>query len=177
MCKPIGAAVLAMSIAAAGCAAPTIVRDPSAIPAALIGAAGLGQRGAPPPADPAFVPLSVLQADLRAKSGTDTIRFSPGAWLLDDASRRPLAAQADWLRMNPTVRANIEGHTDGRQTRAHALALGERRAAAVHGFLLAQGVSPAQLTIVSWGKERPATPALHEASWLQNSRVVTVLVR
>lgn len=172
-----GASVAVLGLAATACAPPTILRDPSALPAVLIGAAGLGQRGPAPPPQPALVPLPVLQADLRATSGSDTIPFAPDAWQFDDAARRTLSLQADWLRANPMVRANIEGHADGRQTREHAFALAERRAAAVHSFLLAQGVPPAQLTIVSWGKERPATAALHDATWLQNSRVVTVLVR
>jgi len=131
----------------------------------------------PPGALPAaaLVPLSVLQADLKAQSGSDTVRFQRESYVLDPTSQQVLARQAQWLLARPWIRANIEGHADGRLTRDYALALGERRAAAVRNFLLAQGVSPGQLNVVSWGRERPTSAALHDATWLQNSRVVTIL--
>ena len=133
--------------------------------------------GAYPPGAPAapVVPLSVLQADLKTQSGSDTVRFQRDSYVLDPTSQQVLARQAQWLLARPWIRANIEGHADGRLTRDFALALGERRAAAVRNFLLAQGVSPGQLTVVSWGRERPTSAQLHDATWLQNSRVVTVL--
>lgn len=135
----------------------------------------------PPPFPPGAPPgqpmlaLPVLQADLAAKAGSDTVRFQRDSYVLDARAQAILAAQAQWLAQRPWVRASIEGHADPRQPRDYALALGERRAAAVRNFLLAQGVPPEQLRILSWGRERPATPALHDAAWLQNSRVVTIL--
>lgn len=139
-----------------------------------------------PPPPPGFPPagaapgqpilaLPVLQADLAAKAGSDTVRFQRDSYVLDPRAQAILAAQAQWLVQRPWVRASIEGHADLRQPRDYALALGERRAAAVRNFLLAQGVPPEQLRLMSWGRERPASPALHDAAWLQNSRVVTVL--
>ena len=170
--------ILFLGIAIAACAPQTIVVDPSDNPAVFGGAAAA--QPLPPPGMPTeapLPPLPVLKADFLAKAGSDTVRFGLDAWLLDDSARATLAAQAAWLRLNPMVRANIEGHADGRMTREHALALGERRAAAVHSFLLAQGIPPEQLSVTSWGKERPAVEGAHEATFLQNSRVVTVLVR
>ncbi|TWI58609.1 peptidoglycan-associated lipoprotein [Pseudomonas duriflava] len=65
----------------------------------------------------------------------------------------------------------LEGHTDERGTREYNLALGERRAQAVQRYLVLQGVSPAQLEVVSYGKERPAAIGHDEQSWAQNRRV------
>ena len=174
MHKSIAAALLLFALGESALAQRTIVVDPKDNPRVRQGAEPVQ---AIPPGMQAAVPITVLQADLKAKAGADTIQFGRDDFLLDDAARRTLALQADWLRLNPMVRASIEGHADVRQTRAYALALGERRAAAVHSFLLAQGVSPAQLTVISWGKERPAVEGAHDATWLQNSRVATVLVR
>jgi len=119
--------------------------------------------------------IPVLQADLTAKAGTDTVRFARDSYVLTPQSRSVLTLQAQWLIAHPFVNASIEGHADGRQTRDYALALGERRAAAVRNYLIASGVPPEQLQIVSWGKERPAVAAAHDATWLQNSRVSIVL--
>ncbi|KAF1003959.1 MAG: Peptidoglycan-associated lipoprotein [Pseudomonas sp.] len=65
----------------------------------------------------------------------------------------------------------LEGHTDERGTREYNMALGERRAKAVQRYLVLQGVSPAQLELVSYGKERPVATGHDEQSWAQNRRV------
>jgi peptidoglycan-associated lipoprotein len=65
----------------------------------------------------------------------------------------------------------LEGNTDERGTREYNLALGERRAKAVQRYLVLQGVSPAQLEIVSYGEERPVATGNDEQSWAQNRRV------
>ena len=140
-----------------------------------------GQYPAPPPGQ--FPPgvqgpvlaLPVLEADLRAKAGSDTVRFARDSYVLTPQAQATLTAQAQWLIAHPFVQANIQGQADGRQTRDYALALREGRAAAVRNYLIASGVPPQQLQIVSWGRERPTTAAHHDATWLQNSRVVTVL--
>ena len=136
----------------------------------------------PPPGPPGYAPMPgpvlaipVLEADLRAKAGSDTVRFARDSYVLTPQSLATLTAQAQWLIQHPFVSATIEGHADGRQTREYSLALGERRAAAVRNYLIASGVPPQQLDTVSWGKERPTSAAFHDATWLQNSRVVTVL--
>ena len=128
-----------------------------------------------PPLQGPVLAIPVLKADLIATAGSDTVRFGRDSYVLNPQAQAILTAQAQWLITHPYVSASIEGHADGRQTREYALALGERRAAAVRNYLIASGVPPQQLEIVSWGKERPTTSAAHDATWLQNSRAVTVL--
>jgi peptidoglycan-associated lipoprotein len=137
-------------------------------------APGYPQPGYPGMPGPVLA-IPVLEADLKAKAGSDTVRFGRDSYVLTPQAQATLTAQAQWLIQRPFVRASIEGHADGRQTRDYAFALGERRAAAVRNYLIASGVPPQQLQIVSWGRERPTTAAAHDATWLQNSRVVTVL--
>jgi peptidoglycan-associated lipoprotein len=156
--------LLTLSIAASAAAQPQSYQGPQR-PA---------YPGAPSIQGPVLA-IPVLEADLRAKAGSNTVRFARDSYVLTPQSLATLTAQAQWLIQHPYVRASIEGHADGRQTRDYALALGERRAAAVRNYLIASGVPPQQLDTVSWGKERPTTAAAHDATWLQNSRVVTVL--
>mgnify|MGYP003592290236 CR=1 FL=1 len=68
-------------------------------------------------------------------------------------------------------RVVLEGHTDERGTREYNMALGERRAKAVQRYLVLQGVSPAQLELVSYGEERPVASGSGEEAWAQNRRV------
>ena len=124
-----------------------------------------------------LVELPGMQADLVAKAGSDTVYFGTDKSDLDTASRATLAAQARWMLANPSVKGSIEGHADERGTREYNLALGERRANSAKNFLIANGVPAARLTVLSWGKERPAATGSDESAWAQNRRAVTVVVR
>lgn len=126
---------------------------------------------APPP-----MTLEMLQADFGARSGGNTVHFVGSSTVLNPGARATLMAQAQWLRMHPHIPARVEGHSDDRASREQALALGERRAAAVRDFLVLNGVPAAQLTLVSWGKERQAVDGASEATRGLNRRVVTVLM-
>ena len=129
-----------------------------------------GPRGQPPPP----VTIEMLQADLVAKSGSDTVYFAGSGHGIDAAGQATLVAQARWLLANPAIRARIEGHADDRSPRDYALAIGERRADAVRDFLVLQGVPAAQLTTISWGKERPAIEGASENALALNRRTKTV---
>jgi peptidoglycan-associated lipoprotein len=123
------------------------------------------------------ITIEMMQADMVAKSGSDTVFFAGSSHGIDAAGQATLTAQARWLLAHPEVRARIEGHADERTPRDYALAVGERRASAVRDFLVLQGVPDAQLTTISWGKERPAVGGTSEMALALNRRASTVLLR
>lgn len=133
----------------------------------------MSQGGMPPPPPT----VESLQADMIAKSGSDTVYFAGSGYGLDASAQATLTAQARWLRANPAARARLEGHADDRTPRDYALGIGERRATAVRDFLVLQGVPAAQLTVLSWGKERPVVEGSSEMALALNRRVATVLMR
>ncbi len=124
-------------------------------------------RGQP---QPVLTGIDGLRADFRLRAGSDTVYFGGDSGLLSAPARATLAAQAQWLMQHPNVVVQIEGHADAADTRDHALAVGARRAEAVRQYLVLLGIPAAQLTAVSFGKERAAGAS-------GNARVVTVLVR
>ncbi|HEY4215132.1 MAG TPA: peptidoglycan-associated lipoprotein Pal [Steroidobacteraceae bacterium] len=85
-----------------------------------------------------------------------------------------VAAHAKYLAANPTARVRLEGNTDERGSREYNIGLGERRAQAVRRALLLQGASDGELSTVSYGEERPATPGNDETAWAKNRRVEIV---
>lgn len=89
---------------------------------------------------------------------------------LQPDSMRALDVHAHDLQQNGK-RVVLEGNTDERGTREYNMALGERRGNAVKNYLTMQGVSPSQLEVVSYGKERPAVSGHDEAAWAKNRRV------
>jgi len=122
--------------------------------------------------DPA---LARLQADLAANAG-DRVFFTFDAYALSPDARATLTRQAQWLRQHPRVGFLVEGHADERGTREYNLALGDRRARAAADFLAVQGIAPARITTISYGKERPEALGSDEASHAQNRRAVSVVV-
>lgn len=115
---------------------------------------GLSRRGPQPPVV-VQSPIELLRADFAAQSGGTTVYFAANAAILSPQGKGVLAGQAAWLRQHGDVPVRIEGYGDGADTRDHALAMGARRANEVRDYLLLLGVPSAQVTAMSWGKERP----------------------
>ncbi|TXY03707.1 peptidoglycan-associated lipoprotein Pal [Vibrio mimicus] len=85
-----------------------------------------------------------------------------------------LAAHAAYLVKNPSLKVTIEGHADERGTPEYNIALGERRAQAVAKYLEALGVQSGQLSIVSYGEEKPLVLGQSEDAYAKNRRAVLV---
>lgn len=141
---------------------------------------GLRRRDpVPPGAQPApmLVGIDALRADFLARTGADKVYFGGDSSVLTPPAQATLQAQAAWLRMHPEVVVRIEGYADSSDTRDHALAVGARRAEEVRSYLVLLGVPAAQLTTLSWGKEKTAVLGSAPAALELNRRAVTVLVR
>lgn len=128
-----------------------------------IDAAGLG--GVNDPSSPAYFQQSI----------GDRVLFAVDQSSLSAEATQVLTQQARWLANNPEFTALIEGHADEQGTREYNLALGARRANSVMEYLVSQGVSPARLKTITYGKERPLAICSDEACYSQNRRAVTVI--
>ena len=83
-------------------------------------------------------------------------------------------AHAAYLASSGSARMTLEGHADERGTREYNLGLGERRGNAVSGLMSAQGGRGSQLTVVSYGEERPTCRVSDDECWSMNRRVEIV---
>lgn len=81
-----------------------------------------------------------------------------------------LRKHAEYLVKNPSQIVVVEGHTDQRGTPEYNIALGERRGQAVETFLLNEGVRSSQISVVSFGEEKPAVMGASEYAMAQNRR-------
>lgn len=89
---------------------------------------------------------------------------------LGPEARDVLQGNSDWIRQNPEVSVEIEGHADNRGTTEYNLALGARRAQAVKDYLVTLGNAPERLSTVSYGEELPVCGASSEECWSRNRR-------
>lgn len=108
----------------------------------------------------------------QALRDNNTVYFKYDSDQIQDEYVSVMQAHAQYLRDNPDSRIIIEGHTDERGTPEYNIALGERRARAVARYMQNLGVDVNQLSIVSYGEEKPIDPGHTEASWAKNRRAV-----
>jgi peptidoglycan-associated lipoprotein len=93
----------------------------------------------------------------------------------DKANLRPDARAAldhnyELLKEYASAVIKIEGHCDERGTVEYNLSLGERRARAAMDYLSGLGVAGSRISVISYGKERPAVPGSNEDAWAKNRR-------
>lgn len=105
------------------------------------------------------------------------IFFDFDASTLSDSARQTLTANFQLLKQNPQTILRIEGHSDERGSDDYNLALSERRAQAAYRYLTALGIAAERLSVVGYGKEKPADQGHDEAAWANNRRDEFVVMR
>ncbi|GAB3782193.1 peptidoglycan-associated lipoprotein Pal [Dyella agri] len=85
-----------------------------------------------------------------------------------------MACHAKYLQDRPMAQMRLEGNTDERGSKEYNLGLGERRANAVSSALQANGGSASQVSVISYGKEKPVCREHNEDCWSKNRRVEIV---
>lgn len=85
-----------------------------------------------------------------------------------------IACHAKYLRDRPEARMTLEGHADERGTREYNIALGERRGNAVSSAVQGSGGSAGQISVTSYGEEKPTCVDSSDDCWAKNRRVEIV---
>lgn len=80
------------------------------------------------------------------------IYFELNRYDLSNDARATLQVAADWLKDNPAVRVEIEGHCDELGTSEYNLALGAKRTYAVKDYLISLGIPRSRLSTISYVK-------------------------
>jgi len=155
-------------VALAGCSQKTIP-DPeptdTTYGASDAGASTSGMNGSDPYGGEAF------GQDLSGGELGMVIYFEFDSSEVRPEDQELVARHAMQLGNNPGARVRLEGHADERGSREYNIGLGERRAQAVRRILMVQGVSPDQISTVSFGEERPVAFGSSEEDYAQNRRV------
>lgn len=104
------------------------------------------------------------------EAGLQDVFFAYDQWMISDSGMNALNRDAEWLKTHPGAVMKVEGHCDERGTGEYNFVLGEKRAKSARSYLVEMGVSPKQIAIVSYGKERPFCAEHDEACYQQNRR-------
>ena len=105
-----------------------------------------------------------------AKSDVNDILFDYDRYNIRQDARPALNAAASYLNKKREINIVIEGHGDERGTNEYNLALGEKRANATKNYLRSLGLSPARVSTVTYGEEKPLCTNSVESCWQRNRR-------
>jgi peptidoglycan-associated lipoprotein len=114
--------------------------------------------------------MQIVNDELRRRGFSPDVYFAFDEFSLSDDARGKLSRNADLLKAQARLNLTIEGHCDERGTSEYNLALGERRASAVKGYLGSLGVGADRMRTLSYGSERPVCTEHEESCWSQNRR-------
>ena len=114
--------------------------------------------------------ISRAEQAASAAAGLRDVFFGYDSWVISEEGRQSLSHDAEWMKSNPNALIKVEGHCDERGTVAYNFVLGEKRAKAARNYLVELGVAANRLSVVSYGKERPACNEHAESCYQQNRR-------
>ncbi|WP_353253045.1 OmpA family protein [Salinisphaera sp. PC39] len=122
--------------------------------------------------------LEGLATDNRgcAAKGAQTLRLEGVTFELNSArltaqARRTLQRVADAMRSEPSLRAEIAGHTDATGNAAYNQRLSQQRAQAVRAFLVSKGIDADRLRARGYGESQPVASNATEEGRRANRRV------
>jgi len=176
---------LSVALAATGCKSPQNTRT-------MYGYGAPKAQDVPPTApmeptntvntiEPEPTPISTTDFSKKIRDESafadQTIYFSFDSATIKGSEKTKAAIVAAFLRSNEKDAVLIEGNCDERGTEEYNRALGERRALAAREALLAAGITPDRVDIISYGEDKPAEIGHNEAAWKKNRRAVFVLLK
>ncbi|MEM6803470.1 MAG: OmpA family protein [Bacteroidota bacterium] len=98
------------------------------------------------------------------------IFFDTGKWELKESSEVELQFLLKFLRKNPRIAVEIQGHTDDVGSETDNLNLSQKRAEAVELYLLEKGINPDRLLAKGYGESQPVAGNITDEDRAQNRR-------
>lgn len=96
--------------------------------------------------------------------------FDYDKWNIRPDAQAAINHAAEYLILHPNLRVLIGGYSDERGTAEYNIALGLKRANATRDALIAAGVPPDRMQIISYGKGAQVCTSENESCWQQNRR-------
>ncbi|WP_297804209.1 OmpA family protein [uncultured Brevundimonas sp.] len=182
--------VLALGVAASGCASHKFVRENIAVVDARV--TEVDNRASAIEGRVTRVEGTANEALARANAAQklaegrflyevvlsdDSVKFNNANNSLSPEAQQRLSELAQRLKAeNRNVYLEIQGHTDSSGSAAANERLGQERAEAVRRFLSTQGIPLNRMSTISYGEANPIAPNNTRAGRAQNRRVAIVVL-
>lgn len=102
--------------------------------------------------------------------------FDFSKYSLRNESKSELTRLVELLKKNPTMKIQIQGHTDDVGQDADNLVLSQNRTKAVQNFLVKQGIAVTRIMATGYGETKPVLPNTSPENRQQNRRVEFLIV-
>jgi peptidoglycan-associated lipoprotein len=181
-------ALLSSALFVGGCAKKELVKGEGEVPAASTTQPGQAPDASKPTVkDETIQEKTVKEAPATVREDTTTaasqgieslenIYFDFDSYVLSEKSREVLTRNAEAMKKNSSINVQVAGHCDERGSDEYNLALGEKRAKSAVNYMATLGVPASRLSIISYGKEKPADPGHDEAAWSKNRRDEFIII-
>ena len=133
------------------------------------------QRPGPDGLEPMKIDFKLKQIKVGVAYNLQDVYFDTDSDNLKPKSIKVIEGFYDFLKDNPNVKVEIQGHTDNVGSDAYNLKLSEARAKAVYDLLVAMGIPPGQMTYKGYGERQPVASNKTEAGRAKNRRTVFLI--
>ena len=94
---------------------------------------------------------------------------------ISEEAENNLLGQSKKKKNHEDVKIQIAGNCDERGSTEYNLALGAKRANAAKDVIVNEGIEPARISTISYGKERPLVQGSGEEVWKWNRNATTTV--
>lgn len=175
--------ILAVGVAASGCASHRFVRDQTALVDARVTEVDTRVTGVEGTAGQALERANAAHVLAEGKFlyevvlSDDSVKFPTNRHALSPEAEQRLAELAQRLKSeNRNVYLEIQGYTDASGDATYNEELGAARAEAVRRSLSRQGIALNRMATISYGEEAPVAPNNTAEGRAQNRRVAIVVL-
>jgi len=179
----IGGVVLALGVAASGCASHKFVRENLAVVDERVTTVDTRVTGVEGTAGQALDRANAAHKLAEGKFlyevvlSDDSMKFPVNQDALSPEAEARLAELVQRLKAeNRNVYLEIQGHTDASGDEAYNERLGQARAEAVRRFLSRDGIALNRMATISYGEAAPVAPNTTPEGRAQNRRVAIVVL-
>ncbi len=121
--------------------------------------------------------FKLLPVEVGATVNLKSVLFELGTTKLLEESYDELNVVVDFLRANPRVEIELEGHTDNRGDAKKNLKLSQMRVQQVKGYLVSKGISARRIRGRGFGGQRPIANSDSEEGRRLNRRVEFMITK
>lgn len=125
---------------------------------------------------PVTVNIEVKPIEVGVSYKLNDIYFATGMYDLTSESKTVIEGFTEFLNDNPSIKVEIQGHTDDVGNDKSNQLLSENRAKSVFDYIIQKGIDSSRLTYKGYGESKPIASNLNEEGRARNRRTVFVIV-
>jgi len=116
--------------------------------------------------------LEAKRLEVGESFSLNSIQFATNSYQMSALDKASLAPFVAYLQAHPSMTIELQGHTDNVGRPGDNQVLSQRRAEAVHAYLLSQGVPAAQMRAKGYGDSQPVADNRLPEGRAKNRRTV-----